>query len=255
MTSTNHGRLLIDAANDRYYLVPLEYELKSGETLLIRPGGDQLTIDVSGLGDFEIGAARLRSMMQLEIDSALDEAIAEITTAYRRFARPSVSFSRRSSFGGRGRGSDPRTGDLLVIVRQLSAAIATGDRDQLRTSNSQLHTFGVDLGDILDELPARIDAIGRLDPQSAGRTAELCTDGLAQMLGADGGTGSLKLDELLSRFEREIGALIGLEPNSAAQRKAEYRQSANSAIADSLCAAGIEPLASAGSVSDSSHSS
>ena len=56
-------------------------------------------------------------------------------------------------------------------------------------------------------------------------------------------SGGKRIDEVISKLERQLGPLVGVNrEREKRQRQEEYQRSATSAIADALREAGIEPL-------------
>jgi len=250
MPSSEPQRLLVDADGVRYFLVPTGQVLPPGDTRVVTIMGESLSLDGDSLAPFKIEEAALRVYLAGNIKQAMAEAVAEIERI-----KPGHGVFHTSEVMGRlsdhqqsiekGRTTAPDGRHLADAVRVVSAAIASGDVDAMHQAQDHLRRYGLELGDTLDDLASSLRATGQLDCNLVVNAAGVGLTGLSEALSGDPAALGDRLDDLAELLDHELGGFATTErETSAARRKQEYRESANSAIADALRAAGITPLAS-----------
>ena len=64
----------MDSTRSRYFLIPNDQELSSGDFIILTLNGDEKKVDYNALNSLEIPESQAKAYLQAEMTQALDEA-------------------------------------------------------------------------------------------------------------------------------------------------------------------------------------
>lgn len=251
------SHLYLTPAADRFFLAPAGEELLAGDVVVLSITGEERRLDAASLAFVEVTRVEalmyLRAQAEREVATVADmigHALrlsgmgSEKRQDLRRIAeRLGVSQAELRHDPEAAKAAFQRFADDVYAV---SAAVASGDAADLEAARERMAAWGIDLGDTLGDLSGYFRAVRYLDQEGAAHAAARGLRALADTIEGDQASLGRRIDELITRMDRDFGPLVGEDPEREQRRRQEeYRRSAKSAIADALRAAGITPLASA----------
>lgn len=237
----------MDAQAERFYLVPVTERPEAGVYRVVSPTGEERHFDEAGLSRFAVGREEAQAHVARQAKQTV-ELFAGQLGAFFGVGREELG-SRARSLGLEA--ADPEAAratfhDLVGQLHALSEGVATGDAGAVEEMRRRFAEQGIDLGDALDDIPAHLDALRRLEQEDAARAAVSGLRAIADAIEGDPAALGARIDEAVERLEREVGPFVGIDREREERERAQdYRRSAKSAISEALRARGITPIASA----------
>jgi len=254
VTGGGHAGLYITPAADRFFLLPAGREPAPGRLVLVSITGDQFAVDASAAMPFEVSREEAQAYLAAQAQQALagaadtvgralglagvGEAMPDLRAIAARLGIPEPDL--RADPQAARSAIERLAGDLHAVA----SAVAAGEPADLDAARAALAARGIDVGDALDELPGYLAAIRTLDQKSAASGAASGLRALADAIEGQDESLGRRIDALIARLDHELGPFIGRDPeHERRERRAGYERSARAAIAESLRAHGITPLA------------
>jgi hypothetical protein len=209
--------------------------------MLTAISGEGRHVDSTAVAGFEVSREQAEVHLRGVMERALADVAETVARALGAAGEEAPDLGRLAErLGARGCDKVAAKAALRGLaddMNAVTAAFASGEPGELDAARARLKARGIDIGDALED-------VRQLDQERAKAAA---ASGLRALADGIENTGEQpigrRIDELVERFEREVGPWIGRGPQRIKkQRQDEYRTSARSAIADSLREAGIAPL-------------
>ena len=240
---------------DRFFLIPQHEELSGGDFTVVSLNGEERHVDIAAIAPFEVSEEQAQTYLHTQTEQAIAAFIDKLTTALRLGeadgeTRPDIHKVAEQLGLKQTRGqADPEATEvalqhLVSDLRTVTASVTAADQHGLKAARKRLAARGLDIGEVLDEIPSYLHTIRQLDDASVTQAAIGGLKTLADAIENDQASLGQRIDELIMRLEQELEPLIAMNREREEQRQKEYRRSAASAISASLSAAGITPLTS-----------
>jgi hypothetical protein len=254
VTDATRKLLYVTPEADRFFLVGSEDALIPGDLVIVSVTGDKRLVDPVTLMTHEVSRDAAAAYLSAQAHQALSDAA---DTVGRALGLAGVgdavpdprTIAARLGLPESDLRTDPHAAkvavdDLADDLHAIAAAVTAGRPADVDAARARLAARGIDVGDTLDELPRYLAAIRQLDQRSAVAGAASGLRAVADAIERQEESLGRRIDELIARLDREIGPFLGRDPErERRERQTGYERSARAAIAESLRAHGITPLA------------
>jgi hypothetical protein len=260
MNSLFKPTLWTDYSRSRYFLIPNDQNLSSGDFILYSLQGDETKVDATELISLEITESEAREYLQADMNQALETA-KNAFGDFMQFAAQTFQTSSEPSPVSSVLGINPQelqnkpeiaketTQNLYTELQELLKEANLQNPQQVESANSRinslqetLQTQGIDISEEMEELTHKLQEI-LVSPDIQKNLPAIFASVQNLLNNIDQSPEKLgeTLDNLIQSISEDI--LTAQEKILDEQRQQKYRQSAQDAIAESFKSLGIPSFA------------
>ncbi|MBE9127619.1 MULTISPECIES: hypothetical protein [unclassified Coleofasciculus] len=268
MSSDNKHSLWLDSTRSRYFLIPDDQDLVTGDFILCNLSGDEKNVDSASIASFEITESEAKAYLQAEMNQALEEA----KNAFSNFVAFSTQKSQAAPSNPTPSSDDTQSTHNLIStllgvtpeelqnnpeaiqtaflnlyteLKEFVSASTSKNPTEVEAARARLHslrktlsTQGINLSEDIEEFPDKLQEV-LSSSNIEGYLKEIVSklrdlaDKINQSPDAIGQT----IDETIQTLSQDL--FIDEEKRLEEKRKQQYRQSARDAIAQSFRSRGI----------------
>ncbi len=272
MNTKDKHSLWLDSTRSRYFLIPDNQELVTGNFILCRLNGEEKNVDFPALASFEITESEAKAYLQAEMNQALEEAKNSFSnlmafsthTSQAAPSNPSPSSDDTQSTQNlvstllgvtpeelQNNPEAVQTAFLNVYTefKELLGASTSKNPAEVEAARSRLHslretlsTQGIIISDEIEELPKKLQEV-LSSSNIEGYLKEIVAKlrDLADQINQSPDAVGQKIDETIHSLSKDL--FIDEEKRLEEKRTQQYKQSAQDAIAQSFRSLGIPSFA------------
>lgn len=272
MNTEDKHTLWTNLSRSRYFLIPDDQELGTGDFILCSLNGDEKNVDSTAIASFEITESEAKAYLQAEMNQALEEAKNSFSnfmafstqTSQAAPSNPTPSFNQTQSIQNlisKLIGVTPeelqtnpeavQTAFLNVYTefKELLGASTSKNPAEVEAARSRLHslretlsTQGINISEEIEELPNKLQEV-LSSSNTEGYLKEIVAKlrDLADQINQSPEAVGQTIDETIHALSKDL--FIDQQRCLEEKRKQQYRQSAQDAIAQSFRSLGIPSFA------------
>lgn len=273
MNNKGKHNLWMDSAKSRYFLIPDDQDLVTGDFILCSLKGDKKNVDSPALASFEITESEAKAYLQTEMNQALEEA----KNSFSNFMAFSTQTSQAAPSNPTPSSDDTQSTQNLVStllgvtpeelqnnpeaaqtaflslytgLKEFVGASTSKNPAEVEAARSRLHslretlsTQGMNISEEIEELPKKLQEV-LSSSNIEGYLKEIVAKlrDLADQINQSPDAVGQKIDETIHTLRKDL--FIDEEKRLEEKRTQQYRQSAQDAIAQSFRSLGIPSFAS-----------
>jgi hypothetical protein len=272
MKSNLKRSLWIDSTRSRYFLIPDDQALVTGDFILCSLNGDKKNVDSAALASFEITESEAKAYLQTEMNQALEEA----KNSFSNFMAFSTQTSQAAPSNPSPSSDDTQSTQNLVStllgvtpeelqnnpeaaqtaflslytgLKEFVGASTSKNPAEVEAARSHLHslretlsTQGINISEEIEEIPKKLqEVLSSSDIEGYLKEIVAKLRDFADQINQSPDAVGQKIDETIHTLSKDL--FIDEEKRLEEKRKQQYRQSAQEAIAQSFRSLGIPSFA------------
>ena len=272
MNSKNKPSLWMDSTRSRYFLIPNDQELSSGDFIILTLNGDEKKVDYNALNSLEIPESQAKAYLQAEMTQALDEAKnafsnfleLELQTSHEVSSNPLPSFDQTPSdeelisslFGTTPEElqNNPKAAQTTFVnfsneLQELLEESSSKSPNRVEAARAgvsalreKLQAQGINVGEEMDELSDKLlEAFSDSKIEDYLQKILAKLRDLADQIDQSPDAVGQKIDETIQSLSKDL--FVDQEKRLEEKRKQQYRKSAQDAIAESFRSLGLPSFA------------
>ena len=272
MKSNLKRSLWSDSSRSRYFLIPDDQALVTGDFILCSLNGDKKNVDSAALASFEITESEAKAYLQTEINQALEEAKNSFSnfmafstqTSQAAPSNPSPSFDQTQStqnlvstllgvtpeeLQNNPEAAQTAFLSLYTGLKEFVGASTSKNPAEVEAARSHLHslretlsTQGINISEEIEELPKKLqEVLSSSDIEGYLKEIVAKLRDFADQINHSPDAVGQKIDETIHTLSKDL--FIDEEKRLEEKRTQQYRQSAQDAIAQSFKSLGIPSFA------------
>jgi len=272
MKSNLKRSLWNNSTRSRYFLIPDDQDLVTGDFILCNLNGDKKNVDSAALAPLEITESEAKAYLQAEMNQALEEAKNSFSnfmafstqTSQAAPSNPTPSFDQTQSTQNliskligvtpeelQNNPEAVQTAFLNAYTefKELLGASTSKNPAEVEAAQSRLHslretlsTQGINISEEIEELPKKLqEVLSSSDIEGYLKEIVAKLRDLADQINQSPDAVGQKIDETIHTLSKDL--FIDEEKRLEEKRTQQYRQSAQDAIAQSFKNLGIPSFA------------